>query len=172
MTRAAQSAALRRAFGSAAAWQLLRDDETSWVAGGCWLAAEALRQWLGAGEFRAIYACPASQRGCTATGCDCSRPKQQHVTIEIAGFYLDADGISTRRELADRWRRRERMRELSIGPFDSGSADFSPPAGRTARLVRILEAQLGSGRDFAAALAARPAPAATGLAAWRQATAR
>lgn len=76
----------------------------SWLQGGCWSLAEALRHILG-GELVAVW--------------DEGREVPDHIVCQVdANTYVDGDGASTRQELLHRWHSEEFLRAPYLVPFD------------------------------------------------------
>src|ERR1035437_3812116 len=80
-------------------WTLLPEDYGSWVAGGCWILAEAVLDWLGT-ENAQLYVLENEEGN------------SEHVLVRCGDFYLDGDGVSTKDEFLDRWE----LDEMIDGP--------------------------------------------------------
>jgi hypothetical protein len=92
------------------AWNLLPEGWDTWVAGGCWVLARALHEWIGKGsEIWAIY---------STVGSDVLSPDRipQHVVVRIDGCYLDGDGASTEKQLLERWEKVEGLIDPELKP--------------------------------------------------------
>jgi len=99
---------------------------STWVAGGCWAAAKALHSLLSGSRLVAMV----GFRG---------RGRPEHVVVEYRGWYLDADGASSHRELIRRWREQELVENPRIMPFQPEMAGgMVCPSG----LVRDLREEL------------------------------
>jgi hypothetical protein len=85
---------------------------SSWVQGGCWPLAEALRREIG-GELVGVW---GRWRGFP-----------DHIVCRIApNTYLDGDGISTEEELLYRWREIEGMKDPYLEAFQESVFDSVP----------------------------------------------
>jgi hypothetical protein len=107
--------------------------EGTWLSGGCWLLAEALRQVLG-GELVAL----TSTNGV------------EHVALEADGWIVDGDGFSRRDSLLWRWAEQERVARPQLVPFSSvelevySKAEIPSPDGRLPLLVADLRRVLAA----------------------------
>jgi len=104
----------------------------SWMAGGCWTAAEAIRQVCG-GQLVAITGRPL--RG-TASGI-------QHVAVTLPdGRLADAEGAHAGRAYLSRYAREEMLEQVASAPFDPTAARAAgippPPAPCVAALADRL----------------------------------
>jgi len=122
----------------------------TWLAGGCWTAAEALKAWLPPryGRLVELYDMEKDRKR--------KRRAIQHVLVEVHTAdgktgYLDGDGYSTREELLERWRRVERLESPYLNrTFNRKHAvqdcGWDPEA--VAQLVERFTDRLGDPKDW------------------------
>ena len=123
---------LHEFFYSPEVFVILGDAYDSWVAGGCWIAAEALKRWMRPhAELWAIH--------------DAANILQ-HVVVRLGDCFLDGDGVSTRRELLKRWVEQEGVVEPKLKPFSEQQADafgLVCPADLAEQVTKALEGAFG-----------------------------
>lgn len=114
-------------------WNILPLAYSTWLQGGCWVLAQALHEWIGAGsELWAIF--------------DVETDLMQHVVLRVKGCYLDGDGASSRDELLQRWEREE----FTVKPFlkrfvAEEASEIECPVGAVRDLVAALNTMFGPG---------------------------
>jgi hypothetical protein len=103
---------LRRVLDSRAAYEILGPSGGTWMAGGCWILAEALQRCLRSRGYDAhLYAVRSREK---------EREVVEHVVVGVRGnashahggyeiWFLDGDGAATSAELLDKMRRVERV---------------------------------------------------------------
>lgn len=98
--------------------------------GGCWAFANAAKKVYGG----SLYTLVGARVGST------TEPIAQHVVLYQNERFFDADGWSTQAELLKRWRRRERIGNLTLRPFQESDVPESPRiqslVNRTAALLK------------------------------------
>jgi len=103
----------------------------TWLSGGCWLLAEALRRVLG-GKLVAL----GSRGG-----------QVEHVLLLQGEWLVDGDGFSRERTVLRRWREKEGVADPAIWLFDSVAYAGEiprPPEADVHRLQHDLRAVLGA----------------------------
>jgi hypothetical protein len=114
-------------------WELLPGRFDTWLAGGCWLLAEALHAWIG--PRSSMWSLMGSQYH-----------NVNHVVIRVGNCYLDGDGASTERELLKRWENEELVPKPYLRPFRPEEAqNIECPVGPGKALVVALEEEFGPG---------------------------
>lgn len=105
---------------------------STWLSGGCWLLAEALRGVLG-GEVVALQ----SEQGI------------EHVLLQVGDRFVDGDGFSLWPSVRGRWREQEGLR-VRLVPFDRAAKDEAvrrhipaPSGSKVAALTDDLSRVLG-----------------------------
>ena len=78
--------------------------------GGCWAMAVALQKVIGKGSLYSIV----------------SRGIAQHIVLKVDSKYIDADGISTEKQLLHRWQRFEGLQNPYLRPFSIYDIPDSP----------------------------------------------
>lgn len=120
------------------AWALLGNELTSWMQGGCWFLAEAIRLYLG--PDKAQLAVVTSQGAAT------------HVVVAYRGQFIDAEGVQSEAQLLRRMREEERVAFPRIERFRAdmpnlraGDRDGIPcPSSRNIQtLANLLLQRLG-----------------------------
>jgi len=124
------------------AWTILPEGWPSWVAGGCWILARALHEWIGKGsEVWAIY---------SEIGSDIREPNiiPQHLVVKVGDCFLDGDGASNEKELLDRWENDEGLRYPELRPAKIEDLDevmIECPAAEVKELVKALDRTFKNG---------------------------
>jgi hypothetical protein len=127
-----------KAFGPAMK-QALKSDEAyailgkhgTWVAGGCWILAAAIKRLLGR-RSRLVAITAGNER------------IAQHILVELDGVFLDAAGASTKRQLLRLWRDLEGIPNPSVTALTAemtrrARSDGIPfSAGKARRLASYL----------------------------------
>jgi hypothetical protein len=122
-------------------WGFLPQEYSDWAAGGCWLLARALHEWIGKpSELWAVY---------SEVGSDVLRPDRipQHVVLRIGDCFLDGDGASTEKQLLDRWEKVEGLRDPELRPANIAELEelmMECPVGPLKDLKRGLEQTFGA----------------------------
>jgi hypothetical protein len=117
-------------------WKFLPEEYASWTAGGCWLLARALHQWVGdPAELWTIY---------SEVGSDVLRPDviPQHVVVRIGNCYLDGNGAWTEKQLLDYWETKEGLRYPELRPMnveDLEEAALECPVEFLKELVKAID---------------------------------
>jgi hypothetical protein len=100
----------------------------SWLQGGCWILAEALRRVF-EGELWMIV--------------EADDPTPQHVVCRVGRRYLDGDGSSDARELLRRWEDEEMLHRPRLQPLSEERVRGIPyDEAAVCKLVELIEAEL------------------------------
>lgn len=119
-------------------YSVLPGDYETWIAGGCWILAEALQAWIGPGAVKwSIHSQEVPGR-------------IQHVVVKVGHCFLDGDGASSEEMLLRRWRDKERierpfLKEFRIEETGRGSSRIECPARAVRSLTEHLRAVFGDG---------------------------
>jgi hypothetical protein len=115
--------ALQEFLYSPPIFQILGDG--TWLAGGCWILADALHRWVG----------PSSSLKMVAS----DRSTSEHVVVRAGSWYLHASGVITEAELLDEMRRMERLVNPRIVDFNPRLLirNGVPRPGRRSRLLLV-----------------------------------
>lgn len=93
-------------FARSNAGYTILDNLTSYLAGGCWILAAALKRLLGdRGELVAVTDVYAMGRA------------YHHVLVRVGSFYVDARGANDAAEVQRYWREEERLKNPQIVPL-------------------------------------------------------
>ena len=117
------------------AYAILGNEITSWMSGGCWLLAEALKAYLGAGaQLMAVSS---------------SRNPVEHVVVFYRGHVIDGDGVQTPQAMLRKMATLERVPEPKLVPFTAAlqqhaRSEIQCPASSIPKLVALLQAKLGA----------------------------
>lgn len=118
------------------------DEYGMWDMGHCWLLAQALHEWIG----------PKSSLkwvdGRDLHKDDMVRP--QHVVVKIGDFYIDGNGLFTRDELIE-WFKKDDFVHVSLRPFDpveAGMCSIHCNQKDKRRLVKDFDAEFGDGQEI------------------------
>lgn len=136
-------------YSKRGAFDIMPRGYASWVAGGCWILARSLHEWIGpSSEVRTIRSWADSEY---FTG-----KMPQHVVVKVGHCYLDGDGASTEDQLLHRWATQERLEDPEIEPEppDIGELETSGiecPAGPVHDMVDALYRKFGPGERVAEA---------------------
>lgn len=110
MPREFTSFTFTEALRTREAYAVLGDELNSWTQGGCWVLAQAIRNWVGP---RAALYCVRGRVRSTVGAL-----VVHHVFVRIGDFYLDADGIDRGSErVRTTWTHTERLHEVGIETF-------------------------------------------------------
>jgi hypothetical protein len=118
------------------AWPILPEGWDTWLAGGCWVLARALHEWIGKGsEIWAVY---------SEVGSDVLHPDiiPQHVVVKIGDCFLDGDGASNEAQLLKRWGEVEGLIYPELRPVkieELESVGIECPVGVVRDLVKALD---------------------------------
>lgn len=126
---------LKAYLSSDASYRHLGPDDGSWLAGGCWLLAAALRRALGGG----VLANVVGRWGGPPLGA----PTVQHVVLLLDGWVWDGDGATRPETFLRRWRTVENITDARLVEFDAGAtaaAGIPPHARRVEALAIDLRA--------------------------------
>jgi hypothetical protein len=86
-----------------------------WLAGLCWICAEGILQWILAGG--SPDARDLNPRLMILAG---EGKPADHVVVQVGSYYLDGDGVSTRRTLLTRHRTLEGLTRPRLLPYEEG----------------------------------------------------
>ena len=173
MTREFTSRSFTEAIISREGYRVLGDELNSWTQGGCWVLAQAIREWVG--PRAALYVLFGQQES-GARGSPLLPEMGHHVFVRIGDYYLDADGIDRGRpyRIIDTWTRVEGLHNVRIETFlprhrvaAKKEGLVCPPAA-VKRVVAFLKKKFGPGEAATAWMGGeevRPNPA-TDLLAW------
>lgn len=109
-------------------FSLLESDGT-WLAGGCWILADALRRWIGPRAHLKLIS--SSNSPC------------EHVVVQVNHLFIHASGVMTEGELLDEMRIEERLTNPRIDGFNSTllrKNEVPVPGERSVRLALELGA--------------------------------
>jgi len=95
-----------------AAFQLLAPWQCGWLDGGCHILADAVQMWLGAAAT-------------TLWGVSHGQHLPDHIVVQCGGWYLDGDGVSSKRALLRRWRRVEHVPGATLFPYNAAAGERS-----------------------------------------------
>lgn len=127
------------------AWPIIPYAYASWVAGGCWVLAQALHHWIGpSSTLMAIYSWPEYLG-------DDDDKIPQHVVVRVADCYLDGDGASSEKELFLRWLNIENLIEpelVDADPEHLSAFDIQCPAGAVKDLSEALYRKFGDAERY------------------------
>lgn len=120
--------ALKKYLSSDRAYELIDSFEdtkgSTWLSGGCWALAQALHSVLPGSELVAVV----------------DDGVQHHVLVNLHGWYMDADGVSSQTVLLKRWRDTEGLRRPSVKPFRQEHAEgLVCPVGLVSALREVLQ---------------------------------
>lgn len=114
-----------------------------WDMGECWLLAQALHDWMGPkSSLRWVV-------GRDLHKDDLAVP--QHVVLMVGDFYVDGNGLYTRGELTEFFKRDDFV-QVSLKPFDpveAGTLSVHCNRKNLRKLVEDLDAEFGDGREVA-----------------------
>jgi hypothetical protein len=103
----------------------------TWLSGGCGILAFALLDVLNLSED-SLFAIVDKEA---------PNPNLiQHIVVNYNGMYLDGDGLSTERELLNRWETQELLKDPQIIPYEEGVLEDIPcPLDKIDELINLLE---------------------------------
>jgi len=96
---------------------------TSWIHGGCWVAAESLQYWV---ERELSHTQPEIEPMLLAVAEYRRKPKHIVLSIRLESgdeVLLDAEGVWTREALLDRWERRHGLADPALIDYDPAQLD-------------------------------------------------
>lgn len=128
---------LKRFFQTRESYEILDSSKllknSTWMAGGCWVAAQALHDLLPGSQLLAVVAGDV----------------QHHVVVEYRGWLFDADGAHSQRELLSYWKTQEGLHGGVWGsgprlmPFQRSEAgEIVCPVGPLRQLKTQLKAMV------------------------------
>ena len=144
----ASLASLRRILSSHEAYAILGNEVDTWLAGGCQLLAEALKQVFPEGEIQCVYShpkfSPADEAKIKAAGewdQVVSAVGPDHCVFRLGNQYLDGDGVQTEQQLLKTWCDKEGLVQPRIGPYDRQNDWYCPPE-KVKQVAEFLRQQL------------------------------
>lgn len=107
-------------------------DEGTWLSGGCWILADALRRWIG----------PAARLKMVAS----DRCSTEHVVVQVSQLFIHASGVMTRKELLCEMREMERLPNPRLINFNRRAllmTDIPRPGDKSRKLLSSLRRRFG-----------------------------
>lgn len=119
------------------------DEYGMWDMGHCWVLAQALHEWMGPRSYLKWIVAEDLHK-------DLHRILPQHVIVKVGEFYIDGNGLFTRQEIAD-WFKRQDFAHISMRTFDpveAGRCSIHCEPWKRRQLIRDFEKEFGDGREI------------------------